>query len=209
MNAHFLKETIAQLFLFFSGVFLLENTVRLTKKSNGSIFWGADPIFWAVTAHARMSKNFFLLKWLVMNNHTPTHIMKLLLHYTQTTRYCTIWPGLYGRTSFHLSVRQPPSTFWYLLLFVARIRPWGRRSLFVHRSSSNNYGLSFMKWTVFRPPVINYHGPMSELLWSIVWIRPWREGFRVGLFMTWKVHLIHCLFIIDLMVMYTIMHKSC
>ena len=59
MNAHFLKETIAQLFLFFSGVFLLENTVRLTKKSNGSIFWGADPIFRAVTAHAQISKNFF------------------------------------------------------------------------------------------------------------------------------------------------------
>ena len=45
MKAHFLKVTMAQLFLFFSGVYLLENTVRPTKKSNGSIFWGADPIF--------------------------------------------------------------------------------------------------------------------------------------------------------------------
>ena len=45
MNAHFLKETMAQLFLFISGVYLLENTVRPTKKSNESFFWGADPIF--------------------------------------------------------------------------------------------------------------------------------------------------------------------
>ena len=136
-----------------------------------------------------------------MSNHTPTHLTTLLLHHIKPQ----IWPGLHGLTFFHRSIRQPPSTFWYLLLSVARIRPWGRRSLFVRRSSSNNYGLSFMKWTVFRPPVINYHGPMSELLWSIVWIRPWREGFRVGLFMTWKVHLIHCLFITDLVVTYTIM----
>ena len=73
MNAHFLKETLAQLFLFFSGVFLLENTVRLTKKSNGSIFWGADPIFRAVTAHAQISKK-ILLKWLAMNNHMYWHL---------------------------------------------------------------------------------------------------------------------------------------
>ena len=62
MNAHFLKETLAQLFLFFSGVFLLENTVRLTKKSNGSIFWGADPIFRAFTARAQISKKIFFTK---------------------------------------------------------------------------------------------------------------------------------------------------
>ena len=39
MNAHFLKETIAPLFLFFSGVFLLGNTVRLTKKTNGIVYF--------------------------------------------------------------------------------------------------------------------------------------------------------------------------
>ena len=169
-------------------------------------FFGAQSRFWEpLRLMPRTRKKNFSLKWLVMSNHTPTHLTTLLLHHIKPQ----IWPGLHGLTFFHLSIRQPPSTFWYLLLSVARIRPWGRRSLFVRRSSSNNYGLSFMKWTVFRPPVINYHGPMSELLWSIVWIRPWREGFRVGLFMTWKVHLIHCLFIIDLMVMYTIMHESC
>ena len=95
-------------FSFFSGVYLLENTVRLTKKSNWSIFWGADLIIWAVTAHAWMSKK-ILLKWLVMNNHTPSHIMKLLLHQIQPQ----IWPGLHGRTFFHLFIRQPLSRFWY------------------------------------------------------------------------------------------------
>ena len=39
MNAHFFKETVAQLFLFFSGVFLLENTVRPTKNQISRSFW--------------------------------------------------------------------------------------------------------------------------------------------------------------------------
>ena len=34
MNAHFLQETIAQVFLFFSGVFLLEKTVLSGAKSD-------------------------------------------------------------------------------------------------------------------------------------------------------------------------------
>ena len=42
MNAHFLKETIVQLF---SGVFLLRNTVRLTKKHMGQFFGAQTRIF--------------------------------------------------------------------------------------------------------------------------------------------------------------------
>ena len=41
MNAHIFFTLRPLLFLFFSEDFLMENTVRLSKKSNRLIFWGA------------------------------------------------------------------------------------------------------------------------------------------------------------------------
>ena len=62
MNAHIFFTLGPRLFLFFWGVLDMENTVRLLKKSKRSILFDADPIFKAVTAHAQILKEFFLLK---------------------------------------------------------------------------------------------------------------------------------------------------
>ena len=80
LAALFLKKYDPPLLVFFWGVLDMKYTVALLKKSETSILFDANPILRAVTAHAQISKKTFLLKWLMMSNHTRTRLTTLLLH---------------------------------------------------------------------------------------------------------------------------------
>ena len=81
LAALFLKKYDPPLLVFFWGVLDMKYTVALLKKSETSILFDANPILRTVTVHAQISKIFFLLKWLMMSNHTRTPLTTLLLHY--------------------------------------------------------------------------------------------------------------------------------